>query len=92
MRTYRSIRLKVFTTDCKHSQSFVLEPPLGKLWTSDALLPEISRFVFKLKEAFPNNEFQVVRKGSGRYNIVPLNLVPEEAACSAEENQCQQVQ
>lgn len=88
--TYRSIKCRVFTSDMKHSEVFTLYPPPGKLWTKEALLIKVSEFVWGLKEQFPGNDFQVIRKGNGRFNFIPFAL--QQAADSAEEKECLQLQ
>lgn len=90
MKNYRALKIKVFTSDCSDWETFGFEPPPGKLWFEEDLAQVMSQFVWNLKEQFPGNDFQVTRKGPGRYNIVPF--VIQQAADSAEEPTCQPMQ
>lgn len=72
--TYRSVKLRVFTSDLLDYQDFVLEPPPGKLYLRDSMKLVASQFIYDLKAQFPGNEFKLVPKGGNRYNIVPIAL------------------
>lgn len=57
----------------KSWQNFVLEPPTGKLWASEHLHQEASRFVYELEKEFPGNIFQLVKKRAWHYNVLPMD-------------------
>ena len=65
------VSFKVWTSDLKDFQHFALDTDSAQ----EALL--VSNFVHQLRNLFPNNEFQVVKVGKKRYNVLP---VPQASA------------
>lgn len=74
MKLYRTIHLKVFTSDGKGFERFTLSPPPGKLWHQTELPRHMSEFIWALKDQFPGNEFKAIKVTHNRYNIVPQPL------------------
>lgn len=69
-----SLRLKVFGTDLKDSQQFMLKVPYFVDEQAHANAHEVSNFVALLKKQFPGNEFKVVPADRNRYNVFPQPL------------------
>jgi len=81
-KVFRSLKLKVFTSDLKSWENFTMYPPEGKLWASSHQLHvEASNFVYELEKEFPGNIFQLVKKGTNKYNVVPMSVTPKTRIC-----------
>lgn len=78
--TYRTIHLKVYTSDMESFQKFTLTPPPGKLWPRENILLPVSEFVWGLKDAFPGNEFTVTKTKPNCFNVFPCPLHTSEPA------------
>lgn len=89
MRRVSVLKLKVFTSECDDYEVFTFEPPPGKIWFDDDYKIVMSDFIHKLKDHFKGFDFQVTRKGPGRYNAVPFAL-ERQVAESTEEQTWQQ--
>ena len=69
-----ALRLKVYGTDLKASQQFILKVPRFADQQAHANLHEVSNFVQLLKKQFPGNEFKVIPCGRNRWNVFPQPL------------------
>lgn len=69
-----NLRLKVFGTDGKAAQVFMLPVPRYADQQVHANAHEIANFIHLLKAQFPGNEFKVVASGRNRWNVFPQPL------------------
>jgi hypothetical protein len=64
--------IKVWTTDLKECETFVMHGPESPERRPKGLPPAfLVPFLAKLEEQFPNNTFKVVPIGKYRYNVIP---------------------
>lgn len=69
-----NLRVKVFASDGKDSQIFMLKVPRFASSQRHANLHEVSNFIQLLKKQVPGNEFKVVAAGRNRWNVFPQPL------------------
>ena len=62
------VSVKVFASDGKGSHKFLLDSD------PDQEMRMVSSLIYKLKEQFPGNEFQVIRRGVRKYEVTPIPL------------------
>lgn len=74
MKTFRSLQLRVFTSNLESHQDFTMFPPPGKCFTPYQLKMAASNFIYALKDEFPGNEFRLVHKGTNKYNVIPTEV------------------
>lgn len=71
---HKTLRLKVYDSDCEHFRTFTLKPQPGFLFTKLDIELAKGNFAAMLEENFPGNVFRFVKVGTANYNVFPMPL------------------